>query len=388
MNENPGKMFLTNTGTASPRTEGVLQGLSQDLLQQAMHEVSQQNSASLQEVKEEPGIYNRMERILANQEVRIADISHLHSGGPVTVTDSLDKVKLEPHTPKIVAAGGGGGGGASQMILIPTLQSDGTVAYAVQQNNSFHPSLPGQGLINQTTTVIPSSQTSPTKSQQKVGLLRHNAISIKPKNILPKTFQPQPSPSPLCSTSLKPPGFGPRVTASDTPCGPGNLGNRKIQLSRPDGGNKTVALTYSGSEVNIRCDQHLSQLELHNLQSVIRQSSQQVFRLVTPTTPPHIVNLEEEEEVTGKEEDKEQHFSVAAFVREFSARRGRGKKHSRGRPRKGTSKINEKKVITELRREFGIRNECSWSKILCNFINISFSSNYFFINIFTQRGES
>ena len=108
MNEDPGKMFLSNTGTASTRPDGVLQGLSQDLLQQAMHEVSQQNSTSIQEVKEEPGIYNRMERILANQEVRLGDISHLHSGVPVTVTESLDKVKLEPHTPKIVAGGGGG----------------------------------------------------------------------------------------------------------------------------------------------------------------------------------------------------------------------------------------------------------------------------------------
>ena len=80
--------------------------------------------------------------------------------------------------------------------------------------------------------------------------------------------------------------------------------------------------------------------------------SQQLYRLLTP---PHIVNLEGESSQS-KEQDKEQHFSVAAFVREFSKNRpGRGKKHSRGRPRKGTSKINEKKVITELRREFGIR---------------------------------
>ena len=375
MTEDPGKMFLTAPGSAAPRPDGVLQGLSQDLLQQAMHEVSQQNSASVQEVKEEPGIYNRMERILANREVRLADISQLHTGDPLTVTDSLDKVKLEPHqshqaqTPKIVTAGGGGGGGggASQMILIPTLQSDGTVVYAVQQNTRFQPSLPGQGLINQTAAVIPSSQTGPSKVQHKVGLLRHNSVSIKPKNILPKTFQPLPAPAPLCSARLtaavKPPRSGARVAASES------LGQRKIQVGRPDGGSKTVALAYSGS------DGHLSQLELHQVQSVIRQaqSGQQVYRVVAPRpgTQADIVNLEEEEETVGKGEveDKEQHFSVAAFVREFSSRRGRGKKLSRGRPRKGTSRINEKKVITELRREFGIRNEWSRLNILFHFKN-------------------
>ena len=144
-----------------------------------------------------------------------------------------------------------------------------------------------------------------------------------------------------------------------------SLGQRKIQVGRPDGGSKTVALAYSGS------DGHLSQLEIHQVQSVIRQaqSGQQVYRVVAPRpgTQADIVNLEEEEETVGKgeEEDKEQHFSVAAFVREFSSRRGRGKKHARGRPRKGITRINEKKVITELRREFGIRND--WSRFK-NFI--------------------
>ena len=258
------------------------------------------------------------------------------------------------------------------MILIPTLQSDGTVAYAVQQN-SFHPPClpiqpgPGQALINQTTTVIPASQTSPSKVQHKVGLLRHN--SLKHKNILPKTFQPQPV---SLTGDRRTPSYGPRVAAavqkvspSEAQCGPGNLLNRKIQVRRSAGESKTLALSYSGAEVNIRCDQQLSQLELHHVQSIIRQaqpgqSGQQVYRVVTPNTPPDIVNLEQQRDAGKEEEDKEQHFSVAAFVREFSSRRGRGKKH-RGRPRKGTSKINEKKVITELRREFGIRNE--WSRL-------------------------
>ena len=375
MNEDPEKMFLTTTGPAVARTEGVLPGLSQDLLQQAMHEVSQQSSASLQEVKEEPGIYNRMEQILANQEVRLGGISHLHNGDPVTVTDSLDKVKLEPHTPKIVPSGGGGGGGggASQMILIPTLQSDGTVAYAVQQNNTtFHRNLPLHP-----GPLIPASQTSPSKVQHKVGLLRPSPSPLRPKNILPKTFQPQPPCLPgdtsrnHIGAPVRPPGFppGPRVAVAAslqklTP------GEGKIQLSRAAGESKTVALSYSGAEVNIRCDQQLSQLELHHVQSIIRQAQpgQQVYRVVTPSTAQgDRVSLEQEQE-GGKEEEKEQHFSVAALVRQLSSGRGRGKKH-RGRPRKGTSKINEKKVITELRREFGIRNEWSRLKIKLNFFN-------------------
>ena len=358
MTEGPEKIFLTETRpvTGGERTEsghsGVLQSLSRDLLQQALHEV--------QEVKEEPGIYNRMEQILVNQEVSLGDISHLHRSDTATAQDSLDKVKVEPLAANLLS----GGAAVDSMILIPTLQSDGSLAYAVQPGI---PVQPGQALINTTTSVISSSNSSPNKLQHKVALLRNNVN--KPKNILPKTFQPQPCPAKLCKppqppvtpstmsqilAPLQPQGFT-RVTPSETV-------NRKVQLRRTDGQTKTVELSYTGAEVNIRCEQPLNQLELQHVQSIMRQSSQpsqQVYRVVNPArqTSVDIVNLEEEPDKE-QEQDKE-HFSVAAFVREFSKNRGRGKKHSRGRPRKGTSKINEKKVISELRREFGIRNGVS-----------------------------
>ena len=359
MNEDPEKMFLTDS-------RPVLQSLSGDLLQQALHEVS-----SVQEVKEEPGVYNRMEveQILVNQEVGLAEISHIHSSdsGP----NSLDKVKVEPLPPLV-----GGRGAVDSMILIPSLQSDGTVAYAVQQTIPV-PVQQRQPLINPTSSVISTCNTSPCKLPNSVPILRNT--QNKPKNILPKTFQPGPppakqhkpvvgpmpiltsgptvtpsvTPTPNTMTQILAPvpqGFGPRVRA------PTEAGTvlRKLEMRRSDGQTVAVNLSYSGAEVSIRSEQPLSQLELQHVQCAIRQAqpSQQLYRLLTP---PHIVNLEGESSQS-KEQDKEQHFSVAAFVREFSKnRQGRGKKHSRGRPRKGTSKINEKKVITELRREFGIR---------------------------------
>ena len=52
----------------------------------------------------------------------------------------------------------------------------------------------------------------------------------------------------------------------------------------------------------------------------------------------------------------ENSFSVAAFVQEMTARsRGRGKAKNRGRPRKGqTKRVNDKKLVSDLRKELGI----------------------------------
>ena len=336
MNENPEKLFLTDD-------RPVLPSLSRDLLQQALHEVS-----SVQEVKEEPGIYNRMEQILVSQEVSLGDISAIQR----SEAGSVDKVKVEPLPPGLV----------DSMILIPTLQSDGTLAYAVQ------PSAPlqsRQGPVNTSSSVICSSQASPSKLHHHVPLLRTN----KPKNILPKTCQP---PAPVSTPTtpntitqiiapVQPQAFAPRVTASVAKVvpSPGRTVVRKLQIRRSDGQTKTVELSCRGTEVNIRSEQPLTQLELQHVQSVMRQGqqqAQQVYRLVTPSQQVNSFDLVslEEDQTPHKDQDKE-HFSVAAFVREFSKGRGTGKKHSRGRPRKGMSKINEKKVITELRREFGIR---------------------------------
>ena len=339
MNENPEKLFLTDN-------RPVLPSLSRDLLQQALHEVS-----SVQEVKEEPGIYNRMEQILVSQEVSLGDISGIQRGE--AGSNSVDKVKVEPLPPGLV----------DSMILIPTLQSDGTVAYAVQQSA---PLQSRQGPVNTSSSVVNSS-----KVQHHVPLLRTN----KPKNILPKTCQPPglgltsgPLSTPTTPNTItqilapvQPQAFAPRVTASVPKVSPSPGGTvvRKLQIRRSDGQTKTVELSCRGTEVNIRSEQPLTQLELQHVQSVMRQGgqqAQQVYRLVTPPQQVNSFDLVslEEEQTPHKDQDKE-HFSVAAFVREFSKGRGTGKKHSRGRPRKGMSKINEKKVITELRREFGIR---------------------------------
>ncbi len=58
-------------------------------------------------------------------------------------------------------------------------------------------------------------------------------------------------------------------------------------------------------------------------------------------------------------EKPQEPFSVASFVREMSARgRGKGKAKNRGRPRKGMPKrVNEKKIISDLKKELGLREE-------------------------------
>ena len=58
-------------------------------------------------------------------------------------------------------------------------------------------------------------------------------------------------------------------------------------------------------------------------------------------------------------DDNEETFrAIVREVRAASKGRGRGKVRGRGRPRKGTPKIiNEKKILTELRRELGLRED-------------------------------
>jgi hypothetical protein len=53
----------------------------------------------------------------------------------------------------------------------------------------------------------------------------------------------------------------------------------------------------------------------------------------------------------------EESFSVAAFVREITARSQRGaKQRVRGRPRRGMPKVlNEKKIISSMKKELGLR---------------------------------
>ena len=59
-----------------------------------------------------------MEQILVNQEVSLGDISHLQRSDTATNQDSLDKANLLT-----------GGAAVDSIILIPTLQSDGSLAY-------------------------------------------------------------------------------------------------------------------------------------------------------------------------------------------------------------------------------------------------------------------
>ena len=157
---------------------------------------------------------------------------------------------------------------------------------------------------------------------------------------------------------------------------------RKVQLVvGNEGQSKNIdIMTSAKGEVSISTDQPLTQVEIKHLQSIIQHqreerekgiiadsSEKQVYRVVYPTQVQQnkiqktsaaieTVNLEDDPDTSETDiTEDDQTFSVAAMVREIS-KRGRGKVRSRGRPRKGTPKvINEKKVYSELRKEFGLR---------------------------------
>ena len=421
---------------------------SQDLLQQALQEVSQ--PSNVQQVKEEPEMFDRMEQLLATSSnpasaLDIETLGHVGEGPSGALNRSsnigeVDKVKIEP--PPISVLQGPATAGSvdllkmtsQPMILIPTLQSDGTVAYTFQQGagNTFNQTIPS--ILNQSqSSIINPNITSQTKSPQKVAILRPTP---KQKVILPKTFKQCPNslvaPSPAIVGQSPPKSLsaGCRMSPSSirnvpvvqhTPSqlssssrmstDPSIKNNivtlntsnkissvpailrrsepstsvRKVQLiTGEDGQRRNIEIMSSNGETSISSDQPLTQLEIQHVQSIIQHQKEdrgdgsgggkQVYKVVYPahikqnsanvpgpskTKTIDLVNLEEEISMEENVDDQEHSFSVAetaaAIVREFT-KRGRSKRGSRGRPRKGSAKvINEKKVITELRRELGLR---------------------------------
>ena len=240
---NPTKLYMSGD-TVLVSTDGgesVFPTISQDLLQQALQEVTQ--PGELQQVKEEPGVYARMDTLLpAHTVAGLEQVAHV-AAPPKEEQNPINKVKIEngdqcsliiegdsnnsvtltaqeaealglTNSSRSFATQPSFSGPVTQsqfpvrserlvkppaMVLIPTLQSDGTVAYTVQQTD-FSAGLslqPGdiKAAENPTTTVNVSSsavlQSSPTRSltQNKVSILRQ---SNKQKVILPKTFQQAP----------------------------------------------------------------------------------------------------------------------------------------------------------------------------------------------------
>ena len=533
---NPAKLFMSGETVivSADGGESVFQGISQDLLQQALQEVTQ--PGDIQQVKKEPGVYARMDGMLQAHHVStMANIVPAPTAAKVE-QNVASKVKLETTDQCSLVIEGEGSHPvtltsqeaealglsnnartfssqpsfsgqnvqpqfhvrneqvkqAPAMVLIPTLQPDGTVAYTVQPTD-FPSSLSlQQGDAKSMTNTITSAnpltnsllQSSPTRSlpTSKVSLLRP---PVKPKVILPKTFQqtqqqiitpsqPQVVPlhkltangpttparhvqgqlptstlqrmlpvstptsaiykhggqtsstqvinkvpsnvgSPTKPTFLSPStsrapslllkhnvGQGPakglftnietRPSTTNTVSDPtaGNI--RRLQLiTGADGHSRPIEVICSGSEANVRSEQPITQLELQHIQSILQHQQQeggeggnQVYRVMYPKQVRKIQEqvqslttqqkagetrgfgssdetekmVEEEVGFEGPANGADQSFSVAAFVREIAKSRGRGKFRSRGRPKKGTPKVvNEKKMLSELRRELGLREE-------------------------------
>ena len=433
---------VANRGSGTTNAPDIHVISSQDLLQQALQEVSQ--PSNVQQVKEEPEMFDRMEQLLATSStpsvaaspLDIETLSRVGDRSAIPTPNNIgeiDKVKIE--SPPINVLQGPSTAGSvdllkmtsQPMILIPTLQSDGTVAYTFQQGggSGFNQTVPS--ILNQASIINPNIS-SPTKTQQKIAILRPTP---KQKVILPKTLKQGQSPiippSPVVVGQPTTKGLSPvsrmsqssirttpvlQQTPSQLSCSsrmstmtpvknniiPLNTANkissvpailrrsdpstnvRKVQLiTGEDGQRRNIEIITCNGETSISSDQPLTQLEIQHVQSIIQHQREdgsgggkQVYKVVYPahikqnsaTVPPpgpsktktiDLVNLEEEISLEENNDDQEHSFSVAAIVREFT-KRGRSKRGSRGRPRKGSAKIiNEKKVITELRRELGLR---------------------------------
>ena len=186
----PAKLYMSGETVivSADGGENVFQGISQDLLQQALQEVTQ--PGEIQQVKEEPGVYARMDGLMQSH-----NVSGMEPMGPVAGTAKTEqnlsnKVKLEntdqcsliiegensrpvtltsqeaealglTNSVRNFNAQSNFSGQAVQpqdqvrndqvkqpptMVLIPTLQSDGTVAYTVQQTEfpTAHSVQPGE----------------------------------------------------------------------------------------------------------------------------------------------------------------------------------------------------------------------------------------------------
>ena len=308
-----GRVFLAGEGGARPGAAY----LSQDLLQQALQEVGEERL----EVKEEPGV-------------------------------GTSWVKCE--------AGEGGGEGDQQqgraVVLVPTLQPDGSLAYAVQQTTAQLAAVQQKPLVSQAARPL----------SQKPPILRS---PTKPKVILPKMFQQQnqgnlvAAPRPIRAIALNKLGGGPvrqlppNPVYSLAPPAP----QQKAGLLRASAG--LAARRLQGGAV----EQPITQQELQRLQEIVQRRQQQQQREEGEAGGGQVYRVlysaqqQQEQEPPSpawEPADSQETFSVAAFVREMSKSRGRGRQRSRGRPRKGTAKfVNEKKVLSELKREFGLREE-------------------------------
>ena len=381
-------MSRNNTNSSVASSTSRLQTLSQDLLHQAFQEVGGGggNGAGHEVKLEADGdMFGLLSGTTPGAGVTSLDMGPLttHSHSPlVSVAGAgLDKVKLEP-----VSA-------PSPVILIPSVQRDGTVAYTVQQQH-----VPGLG---PSAAITAHTVSSPVKSSSKVAIQRNPS---KQKVILPKTCQHTPSIStvshrlnqstqnlvPVAPYLSTPSTGGQKLVMGPTMTSPGagpiqpailrrkEASVRKVQLiTGTEGETRNIEIVSSNGEVSVSSDKPLSRLELQHVQSIIRhqkesgtkEAAKQIYRVMYPPPPSQqtksekvassktieLVNLEEEVSLDDSNTEAEQPFSVAALVKEIS-KRGRGKNRSRGRPRKGTPKvINEKKVLTELRRELGLR---------------------------------
>merc|ERR1712155_147121 len=280
-------------------------------------------------------------------------MGHLSTHSPlVSVAGAgLEKVKLEP-----VSAPG-------PVILIPSVQRDGTVAYTVQQQQV-------PGLVP--SAAIPAhTASSPVKSSSKVAIQRNPS---KQKVILPKTCQHTPSIStvshltqpnrlnpstqnlvPVAQYLSTPSSGGQKLVMGPTMTSPGagpiqptilrrkEASVRKVQLiTGTEGETRNIEIVSSNGEVSVSSDKPLSRLELQHVQSIIRhqkesgtkEAAKQIYRVMYPpsqqTKPEKVassksielVNLEEEVSLDDSSAEAEQPFSVAALVKEISKRGG------------------------------------------------------------------
>ena len=175
--DNQNDTFMNHGGAVvkSSEADSSLQSLSQDLLQQALEEVSHSPHQEHQ-VKEEPGIFEQLLAAPNVPTIDISDLDHLNTSsadlqeaaaGHLVTSGDLDKVKIEAPPPlssladmthlssqyvkdPVLTHASHGGitvtrssavqsmtipapvQVAAPVVFIPTFQADGSVAYTVQ----------------------------------------------------------------------------------------------------------------------------------------------------------------------------------------------------------------------------------------------------------------
>lgn len=380
--QSSGAPVAANTNNVILRSSVSEIDLSQDLLQQAFQEVTPAAPEVLQVKEEVPELLDRVDLLTTPPlTVNNPSTSNCETSASSAVVDPQNfenKVKVE-ELPLNILQGINTNTTTSNdsVIFVPTVQIDGGVAYTVQPRHGL--TRPQQQSIDIHSAVIQSGPSlvapsvnviKPTTNQCQV-ISQSAAHKIKPKTILPKSLNLTQIKSnivyqsSILENNKSPVKILPTLPSIIRKPSQG-MSVRRIQLITGNNGqHRNIEIITKDGETSIKSDQQLSSLEVKHVQSIIQhqkdfkgcEGEKQVYQVVYPSN----VQQPSHPPVTGGEnivEDrsiKESSINVSALVSQMK-RKGNGKTKCRGRPRKGTPKIiNKKKVYKELKKELGIR---------------------------------